>query len=173
MKVFFASFALICVVCSGCNPIKGQSTLKRVERRRCAAQFAQVGGGYRHLMPNPGYPQLYFVFASWSDDSQRVASRIQQLYMRYHSRGLQVVGISVDHQSRVFAETFTDVSGITFDVVRVDGVTDPSLTRCLGPTRGIPKVVLIGPQGRVLHHTTGTDSVSSISDLLLKVPSIL
>jgi len=165
---------VFCILIFGsCASLTRSDTLKQVVPTSCSARFAKVGGGYLSLMPKPGYPKLYFIFASWSAESQRLAPQIQSLFERYHSRGLHVVGISLDHQSRVFVETFVEVSGLTFDVLWANGVMDSALTRCLGPTRGVPKIVLIDPKGEVLVAKEGEDAISILDTLQPKITSVL
>jgi len=173
-SVLVLSCTILIFICgTNCGSRQAVSTLRQVSRQACRARFAKVGGGYQSLAPKPGFPKLYFVFASWSDHSRLVAPRVQQLFERYRSRGLHVVGVSLDHQSRVFAEAFTDVSGITFDVLRADGVLDSSLTACLGPTREVPKLILVDTNGNVIHHTAGPNANSSIDTLRSKIASTL
>jgi thiol-disulfide isomerase/thioredoxin len=98
-----------------------------------------------------GKPVLVEFWASWCDHCVKEMPNVAAVNKKYGSKGLQVVGISLDKQKSDLVKTISD-AGIDWPQIFFDrdgsrGWENP-LAQKFGVT-GIPFIVLVGPDGKV------------------------
>ena len=131
------------VACAGSTPPTSATPRAVVD-----VQLPRLGGGALSLAALRGHPVVVFMFTTWSLRAQVEAPRVAQLADRYRTAGLRVVGIALDRSAHALIETYVRFVGINFDV----GLAEPNdleLIAAFGPTRQVPRTVLLDRAGRV------------------------
>ncbi|PKO36715.1 MAG: TlpA family protein disulfide reductase [Betaproteobacteria bacterium HGW-Betaproteobacteria-6] len=125
------------------------------------AQLNSLVGSAAKLSSLRGKPLLINVWASWCGPCRSEMGSIERLYLRYGSRGFNVIGISTDDDHAAAAK-FVKVSGVSF-ANYID--RNLVLENLLGADR-LPLTVLVDDEGRIIKKITGSrqwDSPESIN----------
>jgi peroxiredoxin len=133
----------------------------------------RLGGGTVSLARLRGRPVLIHLFTTWSLRAQAEAAEIVRMYDVYSPRGLKVVGIALDRRARALIETYVQFVKFRFPVALAQP-RNLELIGALGPTKQVPRTVLVGANGRVVqdHHRGQTNFPRLLAaiEALLKRP---
>ncbi|MGH7448989.1 MAG: TlpA family protein disulfide reductase [Longimicrobiales bacterium] len=128
-----------------------------------------LDGDSLHLASLRGHPVLLNVWATWCPPCREEMPALQALHERFGSRGLRILGVSVDsHGSEETIRRFLREGGYSFTILH-----DPSdaVSRQFR-TIGVPETFLIDSAGRVVRRWIGRfdplapDVVADIERLL-------
>ena len=127
---------------------------KEVPSASAAPDFTlnDVAGARRSLSDFRGKVVLLDFWATWCPPCRVSIPVLQEIHKEYESRGLAVVGVSVDQELAAVAP-FVREQGITYPVL-LGGESDVSEVY---QVRGIPTVYLLDKEGRVVRHWVGFD----------------
>lgn len=117
------------------------------------AYAAETLDGHRTgLVQLRGKPVLLNVWATWCKPCQQEIPALEQLHRTYGTRGLQVIGVSIDagDQQQAIRE-FVAAYGASYPIW-LD--PDSEVTAAFS-TMGVPNTFLIGPDGQVLWKHVG------------------
>jgi peroxiredoxin len=157
---------LVCL--TACAAEEGYRPLKAGD---AAPEYAapRLGGDTVALAALRGRAVLLNVWATWCAPCRDEMPGLQALHERYHARGLEVVGASIDTRGAGDAiESFVQEFGITFTILHD---ADETVTR-LFRTNGVPESFLIDTEGRIAHRWIGrfeplaADVIARIEDAL-------
>ena len=93
----------------------------------------------------PGQYTLVDFWASWCGPCKREIGIIKQLYDKYHSKGLNVVGVAVWEDPEQ-TQAYLNDNPIAWDII-LNGQEGP--TEIYG-INGIPCIMLIDPDGKIV-----------------------
>jgi cytochrome c biogenesis protein CcmG/thiol:disulfide interchange protein DsbE len=95
---------------------------------------------------------LLNIWATWCEPCRREMPTLESLARAYASRGVRVVGVSIDDSgSEERINRFLGEHGITFEIWRDP---DAVVSRAF-QTRGVPETFLIDREGRIAAHWIG------------------
>lgn len=122
-----------------------------------------------HIEALRGEVVLLNVWAMWCKPCVEELPMLEQLHQRFGSRGMRLIGISVDHDGPQEILAFLENHRITYTNLRA---RQHDLEREFGWGRGIPQSLLIDRQGRIALHWRGgisptdTAAVRFLSDTI-------
>lgn len=93
------------------------------------------------LSKNIGKAYILVFFASWNKPSSQEAIAVNDLYLKYKSRGLEVVGFSFD-KSEQMLNAFVDSNKIAYPVICDYAYWDSKFVTMFG-IRAIPEIILL------------------------------
>ena len=94
---------------------------------------------------------LVNVWATWCGPCKEEFPELEAIHRAYRSRGLRVVGVSIDHGDDGAVREFVQAEGATFTIAR-----DPDGTvRDAFMSLGVPESYLIAPDGTLLWRGIG------------------
>lgn len=106
-----------------------------------------LGGGPFDWSKYQGKVVLVNFFATWSAPCRQEIERIKKSYDRYHDKGFDVVGISCD-RNQAMLEKFVKDKKLSWSIVYGD--RKPSPTVAYYGIQGIPQLILVGKDGKVI-----------------------
>ena len=129
-----------------------------------AASFKDLTGTPQALSAFKGKVALVYFWATWCEPCQKEGPAFQALYEKLKDKNFVVVGIAVDNADKV--REFVKAKGMLFPIVY--GGTDAiKLSKDLGNSLGgIPYVVIIDKDGRVVERITGDAKEGKIEGLV-------
>ena len=90
-------------------------------------------------------------WATWCPPCQAEIPHLASLYKEYQSKGLEVVGISLDEEGSEVVKTFVERKGIPYKIL----IGNDGIANSFGGIRGIPTTFLIGRDGRIIRRYLG------------------
>lgn len=102
------------------------------------------------LSSHAGRPVLINFWASWCGPCRLEGPMMEKLYRRYGPRGLTFVGVAIQ-DSEKGSRAYLEASGWTFPA----GPDSDGRIMDAYSVNGIPKTVIIGPDGRVAYIQSG------------------
>lgn len=108
-------------------------------------------GSRLELSALKGSPVLIDFWATWCGPCNMQTPILDRLSRRYESKGLKVVGINVIDDDAALAKRYAQAKGLTYPIV----VDDKGLTQREYGVRGLPSLILIDRDGRIVHQTSG------------------
>ena len=171
------TIAAVCVptlLLAGCGkapePVVVEEAEPAVVRRSSAPR---IGGSGRDvaLVPGAGRILLIDIWARWSAPSRAGVEVINALQDRYGSHGLDVAGLSVDHEKPTDLEAVLDEWGVAYPC----GLADDALLKEWGEVQVVPTRLLIGAGGDILERIEGWATFDGLAEkiepyLLGRVP---
>ena len=129
-----------------------------------AASFKDLTDTPQPLSAYKGKVALVYFWATWCEPCQKEGPAFQALYEKFKDKNFVVVGIAVDNADKVRA--FVKDKGMAFP--NVYGGTDAiKLSKDLGNTLGgIPYVLLVDKDGRVVERITGESKEGRIEEIV-------
>ena len=98
-----------------------------------------------------GKAVLLNFWATWCGPCREAIPDLEKVYKKYHSQGLEVVGISVDHTADPVPAVVAEL-GMTYPVVQSEDIPD---IRSKYQFNSIPQAYVIDKQGKVAASITG------------------
>lgn len=100
-------------------------------------------------------------WASWCPDCRKDAPQVVEMYQRYHQKGVEFVGISMDTDEDKWKKTVKTL-GITYtQVSELKKFRDTDISKMYG-VHWIPSLVVIDRDGKVLLSTVMSDKVDRL-----------
>jgi cytochrome c biogenesis protein CcmG, thiol:disulfide interchange protein DsbE len=161
--------SLLVLVAFACAPESG--SFRPLEAGDPAPEFGApvLDGDSLHIASLLGEPVLLNVWATWCPPCREEMPALQALHERYGSRGLRILGVSVDSRgSEQTIRRFIAEGGYTFTILHDESDTVSRLFR----TIGVPETFLIDADGIVVRRWIGRfdplaeDVVADIERLL-------
>lgn len=163
--VLALTLALALALCSGCSgpaaPPPAGPLIPQTEDARgrgVSMTLPLLGGGQIAVERHRGAPLLITLFTTWSLRCQAEAKIFNQIHAGHAGQGLRMLGIVLDINTRPeLMQTYVEFVKYSFDVAlaRPD---DLDLVGGLGPTRQVPRTVLLDRRGvKVLDQVGQTD----------------
>ncbi len=112
--------------------------------------LTDVNGVQRHWSEFVGKPFMINFWATWCPPCRQELPVLKKLYEEYHSRGLEIVAISVDQNTNP-VKPFVEQMQIPWVVL----YTDEEAPRELKLGRGIPMTIFFDAQGNETGRITG------------------
>jgi cytochrome c biogenesis protein CcmG/thiol:disulfide interchange protein DsbE len=142
--------ALVLVLVCGCT---AKEESDKATGQGVAPLFAlkDLEGNTVRLKDLRGKVVLLNFFATWCGPCRQEISDLVGLDKKFHSKGLQVIGISLDMEGAAVLHPFVRRYGITYPVV----LGDRQVVLDYGGIRGIPTSFLIDRNGMVIKHFVG------------------
>ncbi len=104
-------------------------------------------------------------WATWCGPCRQSIPDLQKLYVKYHSQGLEVVGISVDGSPAPVPEAVKQL-GMTYPVVMANDIPD---IRTKFQFSGIPQLYVVDRKGRIAGELAGYDPSRDIEPAIKKL----
>jgi len=105
-------------------------------------------------------------WATWCGPCRREIPGFMEVYDKYKSKGLEIVGISLDREGWSVVKPYVERTKITYPVVVGDG----NLAEAYGGIEAIPTTFIVDKKGNITKHHVGylhkTDFEKLISGLL-------
>lgn len=98
-----------------------------------------------------GSPVLIDFWATWCGPCNMQTPILDRLSRRYQGKGLKVVGVNVIDDDHALAKRYAESKGLSYPIV----VDDKGLTQREYGVRGLPSLILIDRDGKILHQTSG------------------
>jgi len=120
-----------------------------------------TGPGSVSLHPSAGSIVVVNIWASWCPPCRQEAPQLEQVWIRYRSRGVRFIG--VDHlDTRAGGLSFVREFGITYPIAFDPGGTVAARYGAVG----IPTTFVIGPNGRIAYRFLGTTTAAMLATTL-------
>ncbi len=110
-----------------------------------------LDGGMLRLSDFRGRVVLVEFFDSSCRICKRTMPKLEALAERYRDSGLSVIGYSVDRHGVMKVRPYVAKLGVTFPI----GMGDVVRARHLDPIEGLPTLLVVGPDGRVVERFLG------------------
>ncbi len=176
-RLALVAAALVSGACSAPAPapMDPLGQVPSAERKGVQMTLPRLGGGEVSLKGRPGKPVLITIFTTWCLRCQREAPLFNQLHDAY-ARRLRVLGVVVDVKMQpAILQTYVEFVKFRFDVA-VARPDDLELLGGLGPTRRVPRTVLLDRRGvLVLDHVGQTNAPAlkkALGRLLGRAPAV-
>ncbi len=155
--------ALTCIVVwlSGCAPVGDPGQLQG--SKAPAATFEAVASGEpaAKLGEMGGQVILIDFWATWCGPCHQIMPELQKLHEKYGPQGLRVLGVSDEDRSTVeaFAQSRAETYPLYLDMENASGRFGVS---------GIPTLVLIGKNGKVIYTHVGAPLGEEVESQIVK-----
>jgi len=126
-------------------------------------QVADLKGYPASLEGYRGRVLLLNFFATWAMPCQLEMQRLNEIYNKYHDKGLEVVGVAMDVQGELMVHPFVDSVNIDYRVYLASGETAEGQTP-YGKVETIPVTLLLDPRGHEIKGYIGPISLKKIDD---------
>ena len=128
------------------------------------SSFKDLTGTMQALASYKGKTALIYFWATWCEPCQREGPEFQALYEKYKDKNFVVIGIAVDNADKV--RTFVKQKGMLFPIV-YGGTEAIKLSKDIGNSLGgIPYVVIIDQDGRIVERITGEAKEGRIEGII-------
>jgi cytochrome c biogenesis protein CcmG/thiol:disulfide interchange protein DsbE len=131
----------------------------------------RLGGGSLSLQSLRGRPVLITLFTTWWVPCQEEAPAFLRLDERFRSRGLAVVGIALNTGGTTPAKLvalYVEEVGLRFPVL-LASPDDLELMGGLGPTKAVPRTILLDGEGRIVLDQTGATRFQELERKILEL----
>lgn len=117
------------------------------------------------LSEQKGTVMLINIWATWCAPCEEETPDLVNLYKKYHPRGVEFLGISIDEQGRSVVVPFVKKHAVPYPVTIDDG----SIMEKYGPLMGVPTTYLVDRQGNLRYFATGALTKAEIAPRLEKL----
>jgi thiol-disulfide isomerase/thioredoxin len=97
-------------------------------------------------------------WATWCGPCRREIPDFIEAYKKYKSKGLEIVGISLDQDGWAKVTPFVKQNKINYPIVLGDG----QIVQNYGGFNAIPTTFIVDRNGMIVDHTTGTMSLKQL-----------
>jgi peroxiredoxin len=108
-----------------------------------------------------GQHLLLDFWATWCAPCIEELPNLKRVYETYHPQGLEVLGISLDSDREYFGRFIEEQSMDWVHAYNADQPEDQNLPARYG-VMGIPRMILVGPDGRVVHANLRGDALEAV-----------
>ena len=122
-----------------------------VEQPAPSFQFRDLEGKVFKLSDYKGKPVMVDFWATWCAPCRAALPHLNLLQERYRSKGLVVVGLSLDDLEAQQVRRFAERMRLNFRI----GMADEKVLDLYGPIRSIPTTFFIDRKGRVVRRVVG------------------
>lgn len=134
-------------------------------------QLETLDGDTVRLSDYRGQVVVLNFWATWCPPCRREIPDLMRLQDRFGSRGLRVIGVSVDREGEAVVQRYVDEVGVDYTI----GIDDGSMARAFGGVPALPTTYIIGRGGRIRGRVPGlaTEAMlaSGLRGLLNESPS--
>ncbi|MBI5711317.1 MAG: TlpA family protein disulfide reductase [Candidatus Eisenbacteria bacterium] len=110
-----------------------------------------LDGRTQRLSDLRGRPVMLDFWATWCAPCRASLPNLDAMQRRYGTRGLMVLGLSVDDDGPVAVRRFADRLGVRFPIA----MAEEKVLDDYGPIRTIPTTILINRRGQVVRRVVG------------------
>ncbi len=144
--IFVMAAAVVSISC-------GQAQAEKKAGQDLAPDFTlqDLSGQPVHLSDFKGKVVILDFWATWCSPCRQEIPHFVSLYDKYKSKGLEIVGASLDQGGVLVVAPFVKDQGIHYSVVMADDKT----TQAYGGVVGIPTTFIIDRQGRIVQKYVG------------------
>jgi len=107
-----------------------------------------------------GHPVILATWASWCPFCALQNPRLQKLYEATHGTDLRILTISIDANAQI-ARDYVAKRGFTFPVT----METDALCAATGPRKGLPELLVLDANGRVVRKEVGEMLEDDVADL--------
>jgi cytochrome c biogenesis protein CcmG/thiol:disulfide interchange protein DsbE len=101
-------------------------------------------------------------WATWCGPCRKEIPGFIEVYEKYKSKGLEIIGVSLDHEGWTVVKPYVDKSKITYPVVVGDG----GLAEAYGGIEAIPTTFLVDRKGNIITKHVGYMSRTDFEKLV-------
>jgi peroxiredoxin len=116
--------------------------------------LADLEGGTLRLSDHRGKVVLLGFWATWCGPCRREVPRLKALHAEYASRGLDIIGLSVDRDGEEGVRSFVREHGMTWP----NAVAGEEVIASFGEIDAIPTTFVIDRGGHIAHRFVGLQS---------------
>jgi thiol-disulfide isomerase/thioredoxin len=160
-RTFLTTLTATLFTLTSCSHDGGASTGKPVDIR-----FQAIDGRHVDLAKLQGKVVLVDFWATWCGPCVGELPHVKAAYEKYHAKGFEIVGISLDHDKARLQE-FVKSQGMAWPQY-FDGKGWDNLISTKYGIRGIPTMWLIGKDGNLADTNARQDLDGKIAKLLSK-----
>jgi cytochrome c biogenesis protein CcmG/thiol:disulfide interchange protein DsbE len=120
-------------------------------RQAPAFSVRSLDGKTLKLNDFKGRPVLIDFWATWCQPCRASMTHLETVQKRYESRGLVVLGLSVDEDAPADVKRYAQKLGVSFRLA----MADEKVLDLYGPVRSIPTTFFINRQGEVVRRVVG------------------
>ena len=136
-----------------------QATLPNIngeENQELAPDFAlkNLKGHTVRLADFTGKVVLLNFWATWCPPCRIEIPHLKELYAKYQDKGLEVVGVSLDHAGEGVVKTFVEKNQINYPIL----LGNDNIVMDYGGILGIPTSFLVDRQGKIRQKLFGLQS---------------
>jgi cytochrome c biogenesis protein CcmG/thiol:disulfide interchange protein DsbE len=124
--------------------------------------LADLEGDTLRLSDHRGKVVLLGFWATWCGPCRREVPRLKTLQAEYASRGLVVLGLSVDREGADVVRAFVREHGVTWP----NAVADEAVIASFGSVDAIPTTYVIDREGNIAHRFVGLQSEERLRDAI-------
>ncbi len=133
-------------------------------------QASTVDGNAINTAELKGKYLIVSFFVTWSKPCLEELPRLKAQYEKYHARGLEVIGVSLDHDPQALAK-FLDNAVLPWPVIH-DNAEDPlDSIRLKFGISALPTVLLINKEGTVVSLEALGSELERLMQLLFETPT--
>ena len=142
----------------------GQPQAAQGEARKEAPNFTlkDINGDQFQLSQLKGKVVILDFWATWCPPCRQEIPHFVDLQKQYQSKGLEIVGISVDDRGAAVVKPFAQKFNINYTML-VDG---QAITNLYGGVQGIPTTFVLDKQGRIVKKFVGLTDRSVFENLV-------
>jgi peroxiredoxin len=139
--------------------------LDLIGKRAPSVAVNDINGAIFRLDDLRGKYVLVDFWATWCAPCIAEVPRLQSAYARYHAKGLEIVGVSLDETKSAVVD-FVKVRKLPWKQVH-NGTANGDLVEAFG-VRAIPATFLISPEGTIIRLELRGQSLDKALDALIK-----
>ena len=111
--------------------------------------------------------KLIDFWASWCSPCRAMIPELMEMYKEFHKDGFEIVSISMDHRKEYWLRALEDEKMPWIQGSDLMGVgADSPLVKAFG-FLGVPYLVLVGEDNRILVRATGANELPQVRDALV------
>ncbi len=143
---------------------------KQREKHAPDFELKSLDGGTARLSDYRGKIVLLNFWATWCAPCRVEMPTLMDLYEKYHTQGLEIIGVSMDDGGRERVAKFVNKMKINYPIL----LGDPSVADHYGGLRLLPQTVFVTRDGKIVQTVIGmhsrTDFETIIEQLLAAQP---
>jgi len=157
MKTRIISIITIIALAGLCGCSQGNAATK-------AAEFTllDINGRSVSLSDFKGKVIILDFWATWCPPCKAEIPHFIELYYKYKSKGLEIIGIGLDTGGAKVLKEFANANGVTYPIL----VGNNNVTNAYGGVRGIPTTFVIDREGNIIKKLVGYQTKEVFEELI-------